>query len=128
MLGVLVQGNLSVSAAGKLRAPFYEMARSLRLGSLSRLEPVGSVMLTLGWFALALYLLMSAKTLLERAEIPSEQALFACKIALFFALLLQETGNTAALSCAAMILWFAVPFLNFKISRKKMKKGVDKFG
>ena len=126
VLGVLVQGNLSASAAETLRAPFYEMTRSLRLGSLTRLEPVGSVLLTLSWFALALYLLMSAKTLLERAKIPPNEALFACNIALFIALLLQEAAASDALSCAAAVLWFAVPFQNFEICRKKMKKGVDK--
>ena len=122
VLGVLVQGTLGAEAAEMLSAPFYEMARSLRLGSLSRLEPVGSVMLTLSWFALCLYLVMGARTLLEEAGIGEQKALWTGTVAMCLLIGMKETTKLPAQPLWSGILWFGIPLWNFFKKAKKDEK------
>lgn len=122
VLGVLVQGSLSAAVAGRLEAPFYEMARSLRLGSLSRLEPVCSIMLTLSWFALCLYLVMAAKTILEASGIQGKPALWAGVIGMGLGVILHTKSRLPAWPLGTGILWVFLPLTNFLKRSKKDEK------
>ena len=66
LMTLLVQGTISPEAAGAVPDPFYQTARTL-----GHLEPIAAVGMTLGWYAMAIYLLRSASMIGEGGEIRS---------------------------------------------------------
>ncbi len=122
VLGILVQGNLSIAVAQQEAAPFYLMARSLRLGSLSRMEPLVSMLLTFSWFSLGLYLVMAGKAFLVRAGIKEHYALWMTVAAAggLIVINMQDTMRIAAK--AAVVLWIVAPMLRLKNKSKKDEK------
>ena len=64
--GALAQGVLSPAVASGAGDAFYETGRTLRLGILSRMEPVTAVAATLGWYATGVLLIASAQRLAGR--------------------------------------------------------------
>lgn len=68
-LALLVQGTISPAVAAGVPDPFWQTARTL-----GYLEPVIAVGITLGWYALAVYLLQSARKMARAAGIKSEWA------------------------------------------------------
>lgn len=119
ILGVLVQGNLSAQIANGEDAPFYLMARSLRMGSLSRLEPVVSLTLTFSWFCFSLYLVMAGKTFLQMAGVCSKAALWSTIGAITGTMFINMQGKLHIVEFAVMILWILTPYLHFRKSMKK---------
>lgn len=121
-LGILVQGNLSVQVAQAEEAPFYLMARSLRMGSLSRLEPVVSLALTFSWFCLSLYLVMAGKSFLRMAGEGSKPALWGTVGAMCGAIAFNMQDRLRIVQIAAVILWIVMPCLHFQKRSKKDEK------
>lgn len=122
LLGALIQGNLSAQVAQTENAPFYLMARSLRMGSLSRLEPVVSVALTFSWFCLSLYLVMAGKTFLRMAGMEPRWALWRTVGAMSGAIAFNMKDKLHVVQIAAVILWIVTPCLHFKKRSKKDDK------
>ncbi len=127
-LAILVQGNLSAAVASQENAPFYLMARSLRMGSLSRLEPVVSLALTLSWFCFAMYITMSGKKMLEIAGVKEKWALWGTVGTMCTALLIGLADKRYFVQIPVTILWVVIPFFYAKKEMKKFEKSVDKRG
>lgn len=119
ILGILVQGNLSAMVAKAEDAPFYLMARSLRMGSLTRLEPVVSLALTFSWFCLSLYLVMAGKTFLRMAEVGPKAALWGTVGAVSGAIMINMQDKLHIVQIVALILWVLTPSLRFVNGSKK---------
>ena len=61
LLSIITTGMITVEAALSLRAPFYEMSRSLTfLGSVKRFESLAASAMTIGYFLLFRFLLSAA--------------------------------------------------------------------
>ncbi len=104
VLSVLVQGVLGSEVAASVPDAFYQTARSL-----GYLEPVIAVGLTLGWYAMAVLLLNSARFLTPKANV-----LPVCTAAVAILTRVQLTHPFWAVFGA--VLWVFAPFLT------KMKK------
>lgn len=107
LLSLLVQGTISWQTAHTLPDPFYQTARAL-----GHMEPLIAVALTLGWYALAVYLLQSAEVLMDRGS------MIAAVIAATALCLGVETEGIVWTGIAAVV-WLVIPFLQ---SKKKNEK------
>lgn len=116
-LSLLVQGTISAQAAASVQDPFYQTARTL-----GYLEPVAAVAVTLGWYAVAVFLLSSGKQIAKNSNINDRMAyVFLPGTAASILLVKWQPG---ALFCAVLsgFLWVLTPFLNGKINLKKDEK------
>ena len=109
-LSLLVQGTISPQVAESVPAPFYQTARTL-----GYLEPVIAAGITLGWYAVAVYLLENARWLGKqmglRARMASVLPLGTAILSILGGVQLREPF-WALLST---FLWVLAPFLtNFK--------------
>ena len=115
ILGILVQGNLSLGIAGQQNAPFYEMAGSLRVGSLSRLEPMVSLLLTFSWYSLALALVMAGKSYLCQIGLTGRTALWLTVMAMGGGILFGVQDEIKDAAKIGILVWLMLP----KISCEK---------
>lgn len=122
LFAALVQGILSPAVAQAQPNAFYEASRTLRLGVLSRIEPVAAVATTLGWYALGSLLHSTAVCLAKQGGICT------CKAGLGSAMI---TGSAAIWRISipgyltvgvSLLLWVLVPFLAEKRNFKKSEK------
>ena len=114
LLSALVQGTISLKVAGMVIDPFYETARTL-----GHLEPVVASAVTLGWYAMTIYILQSAKFLAEKSDIDGVRAtVLAVGTATVFVMAKRQL-NTPFWTVLSVFLWVLSPFLT-KI--KKVEK------
>ena len=64
ILAAVVQGTISPQAAASVPDPFFQTARTL-----GHMEPVLAAAVTLGWYALTVYLLQSARDIAKECKI-----------------------------------------------------------
>ena len=113
-LALLTQGTISPQAAANLPAPFWQTARTL-----GYLEPVIAVGITLGWYALTVCLLQSARLMAESAGIRGLWAdVLAVETAVAFILFKWQLPQPIT-ALFASLLWVLSPFL---IKIKKVEK------
>ena len=111
---LLVQGTISAEVAAALPDPFYQTARTL-----GYLEPVAAVGMTLGWYAMAVYLLHSASMIAARGEIGSKTASVLPVGTALAVLLVKWQPSVQICTVLSVLLWVLIPFL---IKIKKSKK------
>ena len=121
-LTALVQGILSPRVAAMESAPFYQMACSLRLGSLSRLEPLVSAVLTFSWYALSAYLVMAGAALLTRTGLEQGRAVWLSAGAMAALILSGWQLPRWSLLALALLGWILTPILPLQNKSKKIKK------
>lgn len=106
ILSAIVQGTISPMVAASVPDPFYQTARTL-----GHLEPVLSAAITLGWYALAIYILQSARYIAKECKIGRIWAgvLVLCTAA--GAILLKWQLHAPFWSVLSAFLWVLTPFL-----------------
>lgn len=113
LLALLVQGTISPRVAGAVDDPFYQTARTL-----GYLEPVAAVGMTLGWYAMAAFLLKSAAMIAESGSIGNRTAYVLPTGTAIAALLLKWQPGIRLWAVLSTILWVLIPFLT-KIKKSK---------
>lgn len=114
LLSALTQGTISANVASTVPDPFFQTARTL-----GYLEPVIAAAMTLGWYAVTVYLLESARIIAaESAMKPRWASVLATGTATGFALL-KVQPHAPYWSLFGLFLWVLAPLLT-KI--KKLKK------
>ena len=114
LLSALTQGTISTAVAASVPDPFYQTARAL-----GHMEPVIAAGITLGWYALTVYILQSAESIAQNAGIRAQRARV---LQLGTAAGMVLTGvqlSATFLTVLSTFLWVLIPFLT-KI--KKVKK------
>lgn len=114
LLSALVQG---VTGSINVDAPFYQTARTL-----GHMEPVAAAAMTLGWYAMAAFLLQSAKEISGESGISQKWAsvlvLGTSTLLVFF----SQQPNAWFVTGITLFLWVIAPFLtkikNFEKSEK----------
>ena len=113
-LSVLVQGIVSARVAASVPDPFYQTARTL-----GYLEPILAVGITLGWYALTIYLLQSARTIASKGGMNEMWASVLVLGTSATSVILRVQPQTPFWALLSTFLWVLSPFLT-KI--KKVKK------
>ena len=114
---LLTQGVLSPWVAGSVETPFYQMARTLSPGGVSHIEPVISVAVTLGWYALA------AGVLEHSEEVGRRTGRFLTTLAAIMTIVLGVEIDGICTVILCLILWIIVPFARSeKFFRKSEKR------
>ena len=113
ILSAIAQGTISPGVAATVPDPFFQTARTL-----GHLEPVLSAAITLGWYALAIYILQSARHIARECKIGRIWAgvLVLCTAA--GAVILKWQLQAPFLSVLSAFLWVLTPFLT---KNKKVK-------
>ena len=111
LLSALVQGTIGVSVAVSVPDPFYQTARTL-----GYLEPVAAAAVTLGWYAVAVYHLESAKIIAAESEMGRIWATVLVTGTAAAMVLFKVQPKTPFWSLFGLFLWVLCPFLT------KMKK------
>ena len=118
LLAVLVQGTISLEVAGRVEDPFYQTARTL-----GYLEPVAAVGMTLGWYAMAVYLLHNAFVIAATSEIGHKTASVLPAGTALAALLLKWQPSVQICTVLSALLWVLIPFsTKIKKSKKDEKR------
>ena len=106
ILSAITQGTISPGVAASVPNPFYQTARTL-----GHLEPVLAAAVTLGWYALAVYILQSARHIVKECKIGRLWAgvLVLCTAA--GAILLKWQLHAPFWSVLSAFLWVLTPFL-----------------
>ena len=106
ILSAIAQGTISPGVAASVPNPFYQTARTL-----GHLEPVLAAAVTLGWYALAIYILQSARHIARECKIGRLWAgvLVLCTAA--GAILLKWQLHAPFWSVLSAFLWVLTPFL-----------------
>ena len=114
----LVQGILSPAVAGSVPDPFYQTVRTL-----GYLEPVAAVGMTLGWYALTIYLLNSASQIAENAEISRKLTPVLTTGTALGVLLSKWQPGVLICMVLSTFLWVLAPFVTkIKKSKKDEKR------
>ena len=114
ILSALVQGTISSKVAGLVVAPFYETARTL-----GYLEPIVASAITLGWYAMTVHILQSARMIAQKSNIDGVWAtVLAIGTATIFVMAKRQL-HTPFWAVLSAFLWVLNPFLT-KI--KKVEK------
>ena len=111
---LLVQGTVSAQVAAAVPDPFYQTVRTL-----GYLEPVAAVGMTLGWYAMAVYLLQSARMIAKNGDISAKIAPVLPVGTVLAAFLLKWQPDAQKCLILSVFLWVLIPFL---IKIKKLKK------
>ena len=111
LLSALVQGTISGNVAASVPDPFYQAARTL-----GYLEPVAAAAVTLGWYAMAVYHLESAKIIASESDMGSIWATVLATGIGVAMILLGVQPETPFWSLFGLFLWVLWPFFT------KMKK------
>ena len=106
ILSAIAQGTISPGVAASVPNPFYQTARTL-----GHLEPVLSAAITLGWYALAIYILQSTRHIAKECKIGRIWAgvLVLCTAA--GAVILKWQLQAPFWSALSAFLWVLTPFL-----------------
>lgn len=121
-LWLITPGVLSPEIAAGLQTPFRELSRGLTIGAASRFESLIGVTVTLGWFALASFLIRCGSIFAERLGMKEKWCPW---ITAGGAVLLVWTGvqlNAMIAVIFTIILWILIPMLHEKIFSKKREK------
>ena len=111
LLSALVQGTIGANVAAAVPDPFYQTARTL-----GYLEPVAAAAVTLGWYAVAVYHLESAKIIAAESEMGRIWATVLVTGTAAAMVLFKVQPKTPFWSLFGLFLWVLCPFLT------KMKK------
>lgn len=115
---LMVQGTISQAVAESVPDPFYQTARTL-----GYLEPVAAVGMTLGWYAMAVYLLHSASEIAAAGEIGHKTASVLPVGTALAALLLKWQPSVQICTVLSALLWVLIPFwIKIKKSKKDEKR------
>ncbi len=113
---LLVQGTISAEVAFSVGDPFYQTARTL-----GYLEPVVAVEVTLGWYAMAVFLLRSGNKIAETGGIGGKTAYVLPVGTAAAVILFQQQPGVWFWTALSVFLWVLVPFLN-KIKKAKKEE------
>lgn len=105
-LSVLVQGIVSARVAASVPDPFYQTARTL-----GYLEPILAVGITLGWYALTIYLLQSARTIASEGGMNEIWASVLVLGTAVGTVLLRVQPQTPFWTVFSVFFWVLNPFL-----------------
>lgn len=106
LLSALTQGTISSNVAASVLDPFFQTAKTL-----GYLEPVIAAAMTLGWYAMTVYLLESARSIAaESAVKPQWATVLAVGTATGIALL-RVQPYAPYWSLFGLFLWVLAPFL-----------------
>lgn len=115
LLAALVQGIIGMKVAPAVPDAFYQTARSI-----GYLEPVVAVGMTLGWYAMTIFMFQCAGEIAERSGLCRKNAgVLAVGTAAAFVVLLQQPSGWF-LSILSAFLWVLIPFLN-KINKREKR-------
>ena len=114
ILAAVVQGTVSPQVALSVPDPFFQTARTL-----GHMEPILAAAVTLGWYALAVYLLQSARYIAKECKIGRiwSGVLVLCTASA--AVLLKWQLHAPFWSVLSAFLWVLTPFLT---KNKKVEK------
>lgn len=104
VITALTQGVLSPQVGAKVPDPFYQTARTL-----GHLEPIVAAGLTLGWYALACFLLQNAVTIAKSSRVKHKIATTLASAAAALTILLPWQPNRTMVSANTALLWLIVP-------------------
>ncbi len=119
---VITQGVLSPRICSQESAPVYTLAQTLRLGGLSRFEPLVSVAVTFGFYATCSFLVCCAGTFGERFGLKRSTASITATLAAIVILLLRIPSNQIVLTMGCVIGWFLMPIIGLKKRSKNNEK------
>ena len=105
-LSLLVQGTISPQVAASVPDPFFQAARTL-----GYLEPIAAAGMTLGWYAMAIYLLQSAALIANNSYISAKTAHVLPVGTAFAAVVFQWQLDLQKSLVLSVILWILMPFL-----------------
>ena len=105
-LSALVQGTISAGVAASVSDPFYQTARTL-----GYLEPVISAAMTLGWYAMADYLLQSARIIASGSGMRDMWATVLAVGTAAGAVLIKVQPERPVWALLALFFWVLHPFL-----------------
>lgn len=111
---LLVQGTISPYTAASVPDPFFQTARAL-----GHMEPIVAAGVTLGAYALAVYILESAAGIAQNAGIRAQRARVLLLWTATGTIILKVQLSATFLALMSTFLWVLIPFLT-KI--KKVKK------
>lgn len=111
LLSVLTQGAISANVAASVPDPFFQTARTL-----GYLEPIIAAAMTLGWYAMTVYLLEGARIIAAESAIMPQWATVLGTGTAAGAVLLRVQLNAPYWSLFGMLLWVLTPLLT-KIKR-----------
>ena len=114
LLASLVQGTISPWVAASVPDPFYQTARTL-----GHLEPILAAAVTLGWYALVIYILQSARHIAKECKIGRIWAGVLVLCTAVVAVLLKWQLHAPFWSVLSAFLWVLTPFLT---KNKKVEK------
>lgn len=113
-LAFLTQGTISLLVAANVPDPFWQTARTL-----GAMEPVIAVGVTFGWYALAVYLLQSARQIGKSGGIKAPWAGVLYTGTVIILLLFKWKPEYRIMTLFSLFFWVFMPFLT-KI--KKLEK------
>lgn len=105
-LSLLVQGTISPQVAASVPDPFFQAARTLGYQ-----EPIAAAGMTLGWYAMAIYLLQSAALIANNSYISAKTAHVLPVGTAFAAVVFQWQLDLQKSLVLSVILWILMPFL-----------------
>lgn len=111
LLSALTQGTISSNVAASVPDPFFQTARTL-----GYLEPILAAAMTLGWYAMTIYLLESARILAAESNMMPQWATVLTLGTATGIILLRVQLSATYLALLSTFLWVFSPFLT------KMKK------
>ena len=111
LLSALTQGTISSNVAASVPDPFFQTARTL-----GYLEPILAAAMTLGWYAMTIYLLESARILAAESNMMPKRATVLTLGTAVGIILLRVQLSATYLALLSTFLWVFSPFLT------KMKK------
>ena len=111
LLSALTQGTISTNVAASVPDPFFQTARTL-----GYLEPILAAAMTLGWYAMTIYLLESARTIAAESNMMPKWATVLTLGTATGIILLRVQLSATYLTLLSTFLWVFSPFLT------KMKK------
>lgn len=116
-LALLVQGTISPQVAAGAADPFYQTARTL-----GYLEPVAAVGMTLGWYAMTVFLLDSGRRITQSSGINARVAYVLPMGTAAGILLLKWQPGAWLCAVLSAFLWILVPTLRKITNMKKDEK------
>lgn len=117
----ITQGMLSIAAC-EMDTPFYEVGRSLRLGGMSRFEPLIAVAVTFGWYCFASFLLSAAAQLGSRIGWKEPWGIWGAGGITAALVLFDVQFDHWILAIGGTVLWILLPIISLQKNLKKDEK------